>query len=117
MKVLICGSRDWTDYTAVLSVVSLFDRGTIIIEGGQRGADKLALKAGHACELPVVEIPANWDLYRGRAGPIRNQWMLDIMQPDLAVAFPLPQSIGTVDMMRRAKAAGIEVWDATKVPA
>ena len=39
--------------------------------------------------------------------------MLDDFKPDLVIAFPLPSSIGTRDMIRRAKAACIEVIEVT----
>jgi len=50
---------------------------------------------------------AEWHRHGKRAGPIRNQRMLEEGQPDLIVAFP--GGHGTADMVRRARQAGIEV--------
>ena len=52
--------------------------------------------------------PAQWDVYGRRAGPIRNQEMIDEGKPDGVVAFPGGK--GTADMVRRAEAAGLKVW-------
>lgn len=51
--------------------------------------------------------PANWLKYGRMAGAMRNQQMLDEEEVDLVVAFPGGK--GTADMVRRARAAGIEV--------
>ena len=50
---------------------------------------------------------ADWDGLGSKAGPIRNQQMLDEGRPDLIVAFP--GRSGTDHMKRIARAAGIEV--------
>jgi hypothetical protein len=52
------------------------------------------------------ECKAEWKKYGPAAGPIRNQRMLD-WGPDLVVAFSGGK--GTADMVRRARAAGVEV--------
>ncbi|KKL09598.1 hypothetical protein LCGC14_2564270, partial [marine sediment metagenome] len=82
---------------------------SVIIEGGARGADKIAREIAIELEIDVMEYPAEWDKYGEGAGPIRNQQMLDEAYPNLVLAFPLPDSRGTWDMIRRARAAGIEV--------
>ena len=51
--------------------------------------------------------PAAWDRGR-RAGPERNQRMIEIGEPDGGVAFP--GGCGTADMVRKARAAGLVVW-------
>lgn len=50
---------------------------------------------------------ANWALHGLDAGPIRNQEMLDVAQPDLLLSFP--GGPGTADCTRRAREMGIEV--------
>jgi hypothetical protein len=54
---------------------------------------------------------AEWSVYGLKAGPIRNQKMLDEGKPDLVMAFhnDLGNSRGTADMIRRAKRAGVRV--------
>ena len=84
---------------------------TVIIEGGATGADSIAARAAVILQVPcVVTFKADWSMGR-RAGPVRNQRMLDEGRPDLVLAFthPLGISVGTADMVRRAKRAGVEV--------
>jgi len=50
---------------------------------------------------------ANWAGLGRKAGPIRNQEMLDQGRPNMVVAFPGGR--GTADMVRRARGAGVEV--------
>lgn len=52
---------------------------------------------------------ADWDGLGRKAGPIRNQRMLDEGKPDLVVAFPGDK--GTADMVRRARTASLEVLE------
>ena len=52
--------------------------------------------------------PANWTIYDDRAGPLRNQWMLDFGQPNYAVGFP--GGAGTRDMAERLIAAGVSIY-------
>lgn len=113
MKVLVCGSRKLAGYDAVHTVLAnlLEDRGFevfTVIHGAAQGADTLAGIADHNLGLEVVSVPAEWEKYGKKAGPIRNQKMLD-MKPGLVLAFPLPDSVGTFDMVNRARKAGVEV--------
>ena len=112
MKVLITGDRDWTDIETIRAWLSkLQDWGcTIIIEGGARGADKIAGSEARRMGMKVIEVPADWSRYGKGAGLIRNQEMLEL-KPDLVVAFhsDLPRSKGTTDMVRRARKEGVEV--------
>jgi len=78
-----------------------------IIAGGARGADTMAKHLAHAWNVPFRMFKADWNKHGKAAGPLRNQRMLDEGKPDLVVAFPGGR--GTADMVRRARAAGIEV--------
>jgi hypothetical protein len=78
-----------------------------IIHGGARGADSMAGEFANETGIEEIVFPADWKMYGRRAGPIRNQQMLDEGKPDLVVAFPGGR--GTADMVGRARTAGIEV--------
>ena len=56
--------------------------------------------------------PGEWDEIGKKAGPLRNQRMLDEGKPDLVVAFP--GSGGTKDMVRRAVKAGVSVHEVNR---
>ncbi|MCL6592088.1 MAG: DUF2493 domain-containing protein [Firmicutes bacterium] len=110
MVVLVCGSRDYTDYGKVYDCLKSIDVSQVLA-GGCRGADTLAVAAAKACGYPFREFPADWRKFGKAAGPIRNQQMLDEGKPDLVVAFheDLENSKGTKDMIRRARSQGIPV--------
>lgn len=115
MRVLVCGSRDWTDGAAIQAALqAVLARGPVelVMHGDARGADRLAAGVAVELGLPVRAFPADWTHLGRAAGPVRNQRMLDEGQPSLVLAFPLPRSRGTWDMMFRARAAGVavEVW-------
>jgi SLOG family YspA-like protein len=107
---LICGGRDFADRGLFeRAMAQLFaDRGrpAKIVHGGARGADTMGGELGEKLGLPTVAVMADWSIGR-KAGPIRNQRMLDEHAPDLVVAFPGGR--GTADMVRRARKSGVEV--------
>ncbi len=107
--MLICGSRNWDDWKAIRERMRGLPRGSIIIQGGARGADRMAADIARGLEMEVREYPARWETYGRSAGPIRNQQMLDEERPDLVMAFAddLATSKGTKDMVERARKAGI----------
>lgn len=108
---LICGGRDYDNVrqfnTAMKNIMLSEGRPTKIIHGGARGADTLADKFAKGANITCKRYRAQWDKHGKAAGPIRNQEMLDKGQPNLVIAFP--GSVGTSDMVKRAKDAGVKV--------
>ncbi len=86
LRVLVCGSRHYTNYQKVLEQLKKLDVG-FVISGGCRGADHLAVKAARACGFPYVEFSADWQKLGKAAGPIRNIAMLKEGKPDFALVF------------------------------
>lgn len=113
MKVLVCGGKDFADADKLYGELDRIHDCTpisCIIEGGARGADYLAARWSAKNDLTDHQrFPADWALHGKAAGPIRNQRMLDDGKPNLVVAFPTTKSVGTWDMVKRARAAGVEV--------
>ena len=113
MRVLICGSRDWTDIELIRSwIAKLQDWGySTVIEGEARGADSIARNEANKAGMIVMKFPANWDKYGKSAGPIRNTQMLVEGKPDLVVAFHnnIQISKGTKNMIKQAEAARVKV--------
>jgi hypothetical protein len=112
MRVLVCGGRDFKDEALLRSVLARHHAKTPFIEvihGAYRGADTLADIWARSNGVQPRPFPADWIKYGYRAGPIRNQKMLDQAKPDLVIAFP--GGDGTADMVRRALAAGVEVLE------
>ncbi len=108
MKALVCGGRDYQDKDSVLYVLGGFPI-TRLIHGDARGADTLAEQYAKEAGIPCDAYPANWRQFGYRAGPMRNQQMLDNGKPDIVIAFPGGR--GTADMVRRAKRAGVKVYE------
>lgn len=84
-----------------------------VIQGGATGADYCAKAWAFRVHVKTTEFKAKWGTYgvRGKgdpAGPIRNQRMIDVGQPDLVLAFGVGGR-GTQDMITRARAAQIPV--------
>lgn len=117
ITVLVCGGRDYENRSRVYAVLEQLARErhiSLVIQGGARGADTLALAwaAGHSIQRKTFH--ADWHAYGKAAGPMRNQQMLDEGKPNLVVAFP--GGHGTADMVARARAAGIEIVEIDRTP-
>ena len=108
MRAIVCGSRNYKDWELLYRVLDGLGI-THVIEGGARGADRLAREWALSRLIPLSTFDADWGAHGKAAGGIRNQQMLDEGKPDLVVAFPLAKSSGTWDMVRKAKAANVSV--------
>jgi hypothetical protein len=118
MNILVCGSRDWNDFTTIAkyleelnSTDNHVEKPITIIHGGCKGADSIAGYLAAQLGFQVRVFTADWSKYGKAAGLIRNQQMLDEGQPNLVVAFhnALEDSKGTLDMVSRARKAEINV--------
>lgn len=114
MRILVCGSRKYSDARHLFAVLDRLEaeRGPIdtVIHGNAQGTDRLAdtwarTKAPNV--TGILGYQAEWKHDGKAAGPIRNQRMLDDGKPDLVVAFPGGK--GTADMVARAERAGVEI--------
>lgn len=111
MRVLVCGGRKYRNEPHVFHVLDQIHADEIkiscIIEGEASGADQLAALWASRRGVPIEPYPADWNRYGDAAGPIRNTEMLAKSKPDLVVAFP--GGLGTADMIKKAKKAGVRV--------
>lgn len=115
MRILVTGSREWTDRAMIEEALISLTRGlswhkVTVIHGGARGADLIADQVAHDFDMQVEVHPADWEMHGKAAGPIRNQEMVDA-GADVCVAFfhPDAQNRGTSDCAARAAKAGIPV--------
>lgn len=91
MRILVCGGRDFNDYKLVKAILSKYDDETILIHGGQSGADTLSDKYGKRRGWPIFSFAVTDEMWKkqGRAaGPIRNRRMVVEGRPDEVIAFP-----------------------------
>lgn len=136
MIVVVTGARNWPEEAEgkVHRVLDLClertDGPMLLLHGRALGADSFAEHwySTHKDDVTRVMFPAKWSEYaqirggKNPAGAIRNRLMLDYALKDevrrqfgdaLVVAFPLPESTGTIDCMRAATERTITVFDAT----
>lgn len=111
MKVLITGSRHWTSESIIEKALSELPKDTEIIHGGCRGADLIAAGIATNLGLKVKSYIAHWATDGKKAGPLRNQLMLDD-NPDIKLVLAFHDDIlkgkGTKDMITRVNKVGLE---------
>lgn len=110
MRVLVSGSREcvnWEFVQARLNDLAVRNKIDVIIHGGAAGVDNLAGVWARNNNIPEEIYMADWDTHGKKAGPIRNQKMLDESKPDVVVAFPSQDSKGTVHMMKITEKARV----------
>ncbi len=105
---LFCGSREWTDRDRIRRDLESLPEGSVVIEGGARGADRIAREEAEALGLHVATVWALWDHYGKSAGFRRNEAMARLC-PDHVYAYPLGESRGTRHMIEIAEANCIQV--------
>lgn len=117
-RLIIAGSRDFTDYEKlskeVSKIISNLDSDNItIISGEARGADILGKQFGNEKGFRVKKMPADWDQYGRSAGHRRNAEMAKYAVSDkskgLLIAFWDGVSPGTKGMIKIAERYGMEV--------
>lgn len=123
MRILVTGSRHGWDHEelsqALHAVVDeMLDYGVyiygvddpmVLVHGAAPGVDtQAALIWENELKQAVEPHPAHWNEYGRRAGPLRNQEMVD-SGINLCLAFLDPESRGTKDCVERAEKAGITV--------
>lgn len=107
MRVLVCGSRGWTDRAKIAEYLHPLPLDAVIVHGGAKGADILAGSIARELGLREEVHPANWDRYGIRAGLLRNDKMLD-SGIDKVLAFWNGKSSGTRHTISGAKRRNIE---------
>lgn len=114
--VIVTGSRDWTDELAISECLNRHPSGTVLIHGGCRGADRIAMTIGKARKFTQIELP--YFEHDGREA--RNESMVAIGAALQAVGhkvtcygFPIERSVGTFKCMRLMRKAGLRIanWE------
>lgn len=111
MRLIIAGGRDYTFKPAdVLYLDELHAQYRIeeVISGGATGADACGEQWALTNRINLVRMPAEWAKHGRKAGPLRNRQMAEYA--DAVVIFPGGR--GTASMVREAKKADLEIFDA-----
>jgi hypothetical protein len=117
VRILITGSRSWTDQRAIAHAISdyLHSVGSsiggawplpIVVHGGARGADRLADVVARNWGWTPEPHPADWARYGRSAGYRRNAAMV-ALGADVCLAFIRGDSAGATHTAALAEAAGI----------
>jgi len=111
MKLIIAGSRTFTDYKKLCEVCDqiLQDQTDVEIVSGAyyKGADLLGEKYAAERGFRLTKFPADWKRFGRAAGPKRNEQMANYA--DALIAFWDGKSKGTKHMIEVAKCRGLKV--------
>ena len=112
-RVIIAGSRDFSDYDALKSYAdaklsNISRRDSIeVVSGCARGADTLGERYAEERGYGIKKFPADWNRYGKSAGYLRNVEMAEYA--DALIAFWDGKSKGTEHMIRIAKNRGLRI--------
>lgn len=115
LKILVTGSRDWTDFQKVQREIfrALYETKTPYTEAAlihgdcPTGADAIADRYGRETGMHVLPFPADWNRWGKSAGFVRNAEMVNL-DPDICLAFIRNGSRGASMTANLAEKAGIE---------
>jgi len=113
MVVLVCGGRAYVNADHVFKVLSDIHAKTPIawlIHGAARGADTFGENWAKEFQIDYTGVPAQWDKYGRKAGPMRNVSMLNLLKnAEVAMVVAFPGGKGTAHMVKISKEAGLSV--------
>ncbi len=106
MKLIIAGTRTFTDYELLKSKLdnllrNIPDIDTEIVSGGCKGADLLGEQYAKEFGIKIKRFPADWDKHGKKAGPLRNKEMAEYSTH--CVVFWDGLSKGTASMIKLAQ--------------
>ena len=111
--ILVTGGRSYPDRERAFA--ELDQRAPdLVLHGGATGADRHAGQWADERGIPCLSMPAPWKGLKRAAGPTRNGWLLAVamrLAKDRVrlVVLAFPGGDGTADMVRRARAEGVDV--------
>lgn len=117
IRLLVCGSREITDYDFVYNYIKRLCTGRVIdciISGMARGVDTYAAEYAQNNGLKLLEFPItkeDWNLHGKKAGYLRNKKQRDEGNPTHVLAFlhkDFPCN-GTKSMIKLAQEKNIPV--------
>lgn len=84
VKLIIAGGRDYDNYNELERVTDymlsnlITTHKIVIVSGGARGADSLAVQYAQIRGYELITMPADWTLHGKSAGYIRNAQMAEV---------------------------------------
>lgn len=111
--LLVTGGRAYPDRARVFAELDQHAP-DLVLHGGAGGADRWAGEWADERGKPCLSMAAPWKGLKRAAGPTRNGWLLAVamrLAKDRArlVVLTFPGGDGTADMVKRARAEGVDV--------
>lgn len=116
-KVIIAGSREFTDYEFLKSKCDYYlsnkikTHEVIIVSGHARGADVLGERYAREKGLKLLTFPADWDKYGNSAGYRRNCKMADIANACIGFTIKGLDCKGTRQMLKIANNKKLKIQE------
>ena len=113
MRVLVTGSRDWTDEAAVRAALKPWvSRGNVLVHGGAVGLDTMAERIWRdICSQLGIPAVVERHFARDHADPLaRNAYMVDL-GASVCLAFAKKWASGSGNCARTARKHGIKTYD------
>jgi hypothetical protein len=111
--VVVTGGRDFEDQRLVATAIEALAP-SILIHGNAPGADTLCGFYAASKGIPVLAVPALWDVYGKPAGVLRNGWMREIAEdmarPHVPTLLHFPGGAGTANMVTQVSRSTLE-WN------
>ena len=112
-KVIIAGSREFTDYALLEKkcdkILKDIPKDKLIIVSGKcSGADLLGEHYAKSRGIPIEEFPADWNKHGKAAGPIRNKQMA-YYASHLIVFWNGNDKGGSINMIKQAREQGLTI--------
>lgn len=109
MRVLLCGSRRWTDVEQIRAVLGNLPKDTVIVHGGAAGAEAIADREAQALGLQVEVFLLDTERFGRRAAMLRDREML-AGGIERVIAFRMSGiSVDTDRVLLLAVRAGVDV--------
>jgi len=104
LRVAIVGSREWDDWNVLRQAILLLDKTKdVIISGGARGVDRMAVWLAKDYGFKIIEHLPDWDKFGRGAGYLRNEEI--VADADIVLAFWDGESRGTLHTITIAEQA------------
>lgn len=114
MTIIIAGGRDYyftEQDIAALDAIHKETPITEVVSGGAKGADLHGERWAFRNRIPVRKFPPEWRTHGLAAGPMRNTDMAEYAKSRNGACVLFPGGDGTNDMYRKAKKAGLKIYD------
>lgn len=109
MKTIIAGTRTIEDKNVVYFAIEKSQfKITEVVSGKAKGVDSIGEKWAIDNNIPIIEFPAHWTQFGKKAGPLRNQEMVEYA--DALIAVWNGASSGTKDVINRARKNGLKIF-------